>query len=55
MWLYDLSLQEDEDNFEVSIFRRKDQIPRVGPGDVVYLKSARVIIISITPAIHSSY
>lgn len=44
MWLYDASLQEDGDIFEVSIFRPEKEIPIVGPGDVVYMKSTRVFL-----------
>lgn len=55
MWLYDLSLQDDEDDFEVSIFRREeDQFPRLGPGDVVYLQSTRVTA-PIPSTIHNTY
>ena len=47
LWLYDLSIQEGEEAFEVAIFRREEgQIPKFGPGDVVYLQSARVTLSS---------
>ena len=55
MWLYDLSLEESDDAFEVAIFRSQErQIPKVGPGDVVYLQSARVIL-SGSSALYSAY
>ena len=43
IWLYDASLQESEVAFEFSIFRLEEShIPKVGPGDVVFVQFAKV-------------